>query len=178
MKVVLSGQTKDVITFTSSVYDQNSSWLDYNDDRQRRKFTLCRAMALNPFTAMFVAPSLGKRPIKEPNLKSWRLSPFSRHLLRMNTWKDFNQKCTILNVDLLQDHQIYCLQACMYARFSAEGVKTAHYILVTISGTGRTTPRQSQGYTTPRQSQGYKDIICLWHLDIHRNLAWWQCVNK
>ena len=41
----------------------------------------------NPFTAMLVAPSLGKRPIKVPNLKPLR--PFCP--LRMSTRKDFYQ---------------------------------------------------------------------------------------
>ena len=71
-------------------------------------------------------------------------------------------KCTVLNVDLLQDHQIYRLQACMYARFRAEGVKTAHYILVTISGTGRTTPHQLQGiqgYYSPMTFKYTENIL-------------------
>ena len=34
--------------------------------------------------------------------------------------KGFLSKCTVLKVDLLQDHKIYCLQACMCAPFSPE----------------------------------------------------------
>ena len=30
----------------------------------------------------------------------------------------FLSKCTVLKVDLLQDHQIYCLEACMCELFS------------------------------------------------------------
>ena len=49
--------------------------------------------------------------------------------------KEFLSKCTVLKVDLLYDHQIYCLRACMCALFSPEilqgvamkGLKSAHY---------------------------------------------------
>ena len=44
----------------------------------------------NPFSAMLAATSLGKRPIKVPNLKPLRLP-----LLRMRTWKDFYQNAQI-----------------------------------------------------------------------------------
>ena len=48
---------------------------------------------INPFTAMLAAPSLGKRPIKVPNLKSFRLFfplLFLLHL-RMSSRKDLYQ---------------------------------------------------------------------------------------
>ena len=32
----------------------------------------------------------------------------------------FLPKCTVLKADLLQNHQVYCLQACMCAIFSPE----------------------------------------------------------
>ena len=34
--------------------------------------------------------------------------------------KEFQSKCSVLTVDLLQYYQIYCLQTCMYAHFSPE----------------------------------------------------------
>ena len=77
---------------------------------------------INPFTAMLAAPSLGKRPIKVPNLKSFRLffsPPFSSppsHELE----KRFISKCSLFKAGLLQDHQIYCLQACKCPFLSPE----------------------------------------------------------
>ena len=35
----------------------------------------------------------------------------------------FLSKCTVLKVDLLQDHQIYCLQVCLCTLFSPEIVQ-------------------------------------------------------
>ena len=58
---------------------------------------------------MLVAQSLGKRPIIVPNL-----SPSHEHVKR------FLSKCTVLKVDLLQDRQMYYLQALMCALFSPE----------------------------------------------------------
>ena len=59
--------------------------------------------------------SLLKRPINVTNLKS--LMPFSPSHKHM---KGFLSKFTVLKVDLLQYHQIYCLHACTYALFSQE----------------------------------------------------------
>ena len=70
------------------------------------------SMLINPFTA---TPSHGKRPVKVPNLKSLRLFPISHEHL-----KGFLPKCTVLKLDLLQDHQIYCFRACMCTLFSPE----------------------------------------------------------
>ena len=50
-----------------------------------------------------------------PNVKSLRLVPPSHEHV-----KSFLSKCALLKVDLLQDHQIYCLQACMCALYSPE----------------------------------------------------------
>ena len=71
-------------------------------------------VVLNPFTAMHAAPSLGKRPIKVPNLRSLRSSSSSLFffffffeggvggggLLYVRV-KGFLSKCTVLKVDLL-----------------------------------------------------------------------------
>ena len=59
-------------------------------------------------------PSLGSRPIKVPNLKSFSLPPSHEQV------KGLLSKSTVLKVDLLQDHQLYCLQECMCALFSPE----------------------------------------------------------
>ena len=77
-------------------------------------FLLCPSVFINPFTAMFAAMSLGKRPTEVPNLKPVKqfLPPSREHV------KGFLSKCTVLKVDLLQDHQIYCLQACVCVHFS------------------------------------------------------------
>ena len=68
----------------------------------------------NPFTAIFAAPLLGKRPIKVPNLKPVRLFCPALH----EYVKGFLSKCTVLKDFLF--HQIYCLEACMCALFSPE----------------------------------------------------------
>ena len=62
---------------------------------------------INPFTAVLAAPTLGKRANKSVKFEIVKafLCP-----LRMNTLKDFYQNA---QVDLLQDHQIYCSEACM-----------------------------------------------------------------
>ena len=54
--------------------------------------------------------------IEVPNWKPLRpvLLPSYEHVNR------FLLKCTPLKVDLLQDHQLYCLEACMCALFSPE----------------------------------------------------------
>ena len=69
----------------------------------------------NPFTAVLAALSLLQRPIKVVNLKS--LMPFSPS---HEHTKGLLSKCTVWEIYLLQDHQIYCLQACMCALFSPE----------------------------------------------------------
>ena len=70
--------------------------------------------AINLFTTMLATPLLGKRPIKAPNLKLLRpfFPPFAcaRKVISIK----------MHNVDLLRDHQIYCLQACMCVLFSPE----------------------------------------------------------
>ena len=65
---------------------------------------------------MLAAPSLRKRPVKVPNLKPLRLflPPWYEHV------KGFLSKCTVLKLDLLWDHQIHRLEACMCALFSPE----------------------------------------------------------
>ena len=64
---------------------------------------------------MLAVPSFKKRPTKVPKLKSARLFYLShKHV------KGFLSKCTVFKVDLLQDHEIYCLEACMFALFSPE----------------------------------------------------------
>ena len=57
---------------------------------------------VNPVTALLAAPSLRKRPMKTPNLKSLWLFflPLHEHV------KGFLSKCTVLKVDLSQAHQI------------------------------------------------------------------------
>ena len=62
---------------------------------------------------MLSAPSLGKRPIKVETVKAF-LPPSHEHV------KGFLSKCTLLKVDLLQNHRIYCLEARMGALFSQE----------------------------------------------------------
>ena len=93
----------------------------------------------NPFSAMHAAPSLGWQPVKGLNLKSLRLFPPIRtKAFSPNSHehvKGFLSKCIVLKVDLLQDHQIHCLQACMCALFSPEilqagAVKGLNYIIV------------------------------------------------
>ena len=81
--------------------------------------TQLRYTVINTFTATLAAPSLRKRPIKVPNLKPLRLvlSPSHEHM------NGFLLKCTVLEVDLLQDHQIHCLEVCMCALFSPEIVQ-------------------------------------------------------
>ena len=69
---------------------------------------------INSFTAMFAAPSLGKRSIKMPNMKP---SMFSG-LLRESMWKDFYQNAQHWKWICSKDHQIYCLEACTCALFS------------------------------------------------------------
>ena len=64
---------------------------------------------------MLAAASLGKRPIKKPNLKSLKLFP-SYELV-----KGFLSKCTVFKVDLISDHQLYSLQDCMYALVTEPG---------------------------------------------------------
>ena len=67
---------------------------------------------------MLAIPLLRKRPIKAPNLKSVRpFFPSHEHV------KGFLSKYTILKVDLIQDHQMYCLQACMCVLYSREILK-------------------------------------------------------
>jgi len=68
---------------------------------------------------MLAAQSLGKRPVKAPNWKPWRLvlPPSYKHVNR------FPLKCTLLKVDLLQDNQLFCLEACMCALPSPEIVQ-------------------------------------------------------
>ena len=75
----------------------------------------------NPFTAMHAVPSLGKRPIKLPNLRSLRLFFFSFLFSASHEQaKGLISYCTELTVDLLQDYQTYYLQACMCALFSPD----------------------------------------------------------
>ena len=57
-------------------------------------------------------------PITVPNLKSLRLPPPPHPPLHEHM-KGFLPKCTVLKVDLLQDHQIYCWQAPVCVNFSA-----------------------------------------------------------
>ena len=78
--------------------------------------SLMVSVDVKPFTAMLAALSLGKRPMKVPNLKSFRLffPPLREHL------KGLLLKRTVLKPNLLQDHQIYRLRACMCALFSPE----------------------------------------------------------
>ena len=64
---------------------------------------------------MLAAPSLGKRPVKVPNLKSLRL-----FVPLHEQDKGFLSKCTVLKVGLLQDHEMCGLQACMCALFSPQ----------------------------------------------------------
>ena len=65
---------------------------------------------------MLATPLLGKRPIKVPNLKLLKLvlPPSYGHV------NGFLSKHTVLKVDLLQNHQMYCLEPCMCAFFSLE----------------------------------------------------------
>ena len=84
-------------------------------EQTERKINQASLNEFNPFTAELAAPSFAKPPIKLPSLKSLRLFPASHELV-----KRFLSKCTILKADLLQDHQICCLQACMCALFSPE----------------------------------------------------------
>ena len=78
-------------------------------------FFVDKNQLINPFIAMLVAPSVGKRPksAKSETIKAFL--PISHEQV-----KGFLPKCTVLKVDLLQDHQIYCLEACMCALFSPE----------------------------------------------------------
>ena len=39
--------------------------------------------------------------------------------------KELLSKCTVLKVDVLQDHQIYSFQACMFALFRPEILQAA-----------------------------------------------------
>ena len=78
-------------------------------------FRVRRYNYLNPFTAMLAPPSLRKRPTEVRNLKSLGLVAFSHEHV-----KGFLPKGTVLKVDLLQDHQIYCFQACMCAFLSTK----------------------------------------------------------
>ena len=58
---------------------------------------------------MLLASSFGKRSIKMPDLKSLRtFLP-----LRMSEVKGLPSKCTVLKIELLEDHRIYCLHVCM-----------------------------------------------------------------
>ena len=51
---------------------------------------------INPFTAMLAIVSLGKRPVKVPNLKIMKaFSPPHEHV------KGFLSKCTVLKVNVL-----------------------------------------------------------------------------
>ena len=64
---------------------------------------------------MHAAPSHQKRPTKVPDLKSLRLIPSSHGHV-----KGFLSKFSVLKVDLLYDHQIYCKRTCICALFSPE----------------------------------------------------------
>ena len=55
-----------------------------------------------------------------PDFKS--LKPFSSY--SHEHVKGFLSKCVVLTVDLLQDHQIYCLRACMRVHLSAPEIVT------------------------------------------------------
>ena len=71
--------------------------------------------SVNPLTAMLATPWLQKRPIKVPNLKSLRpFSPSRDHV------KGLLSKFIVLTEDLLADHEIDCLLACMCALSSPE----------------------------------------------------------
>ena len=56
---------------------------------------------INPFTAMLARQSLGKRPMKVPNLKSLRHPPPPLHLPTHEHIKRLLSKYTVLKVDLL-----------------------------------------------------------------------------
>ena len=81
----------------------------------------------NPFTVMFAAPSLGKRPIKVKFETIFLFFPFVVVVVVVVVVAPFAlarerflSKRTVSKVDLLQDHQIYCLHACMCAFLSPE----------------------------------------------------------
>ena len=84
---------------------------------------------------MLATPSLGKRPIKAPNCKPLRLvlPPSYGHA------NGFPFKCTVPKVDLLKDHQLYCLEACMSALSSPE-ISQA----VAVKGLNSSQPRSPQ----------------------------------
>ena len=86
----------------------------------------------NPFTALLAAPSLEKRS-NLPNFKGAKFEIIKAFCpLRLSTRKDFYQN--VLKVEFLQDHQTYCLEACMSSLFSpeiftgrgSEGVNISH----------------------------------------------------
>ena len=66
-----------------------------------------------PLTLSLAMPSFGNKSAKSETMKAF-LSLSRKHI------EGFLSKCTVLKVDLLQGHQIYCLQACMCALFSLE----------------------------------------------------------
>ena len=103
---------------------------------------------------MLAAPPLGKHPLKVPNLKP---SKFVGRLC-MSTLKDLYQKCTVLKVDLLSDHQIHCF-ACEYVctfqhgnftSCGSEGVKADQRKNKNLNNNKK---QQKQQKTTTKQQQ-------------------------
>ena len=75
-----------------------------------RRLGLPRQVKLNPFAAMLTAtPSLLKRPIKVPNIKSLNKTNPSRERV-----KRFLSKCAVLKVDLLSNILFASVYVCTF----------------------------------------------------------------
>ena len=69
----------------------------------------------NPVTCIACRAVTLKTTNKSTNLETINIKAFPPEYL-----KRFLSTCTVLKVDLLRDHQRYCLQACMCALFSPD----------------------------------------------------------
>ena len=67
---------------------------------------------------MLAAPLLRKQTVKNATLEIINAPPPPPH--SHEHVKEFLSKCTVLKADSLQDHLIYCLQACMCEPFRPE----------------------------------------------------------
>ena len=93
--------------------------------------------SFNPFIAVLIAPSIEKQPTEVPNLNEIMKALPPLRLEKERTLP----KCTVLKVELLQAHQVCCLQrVCVhvsalkiYELGEVKGLKGIAYALVVKS---------------------------------------------
>ena len=87
--------------------------------------------------------------------------------------KGFLSKCTALRVDLLQDHQIYCFQACMCALFSPEIVQAG-----AVKGVNLPSVSFNERLLNILHNFAFTECMCIVTDCIFNHLSYTVCCNR